>query len=73
MTLKKEKRVWISELGAKDFFYPTDKFIVTEEEIKVKELNYLSTKKGLVAFHVLEGDKNIKENSIIWIDRKDLT
>lgn len=72
MTLKKEKKVWISELGAKNFFYPTDKFVVTEKEIKVNSLSYLSTIKELVALHVLEGDGNIKENSVVWINRKDL-
>jgi hypothetical protein len=72
MTLKKEKRVWISELGAKNFFYPTDKFMVTEKDIRVKSLNFISSKKGLVALHVLEGDKNIKDNTVIWVDSKDL-
>ena len=73
MTLKKEKKVWVSEVGTKNFFYPTDNFIVTEKEIEVQEMTWLSSKQELVALRVISGDRNVKNNTIVWVNKKDLS
>jgi hypothetical protein len=74
MKIKSDTRVYLSELGAKGFLYPSDKFIITDGEMICDMPPYLYSKEhGLVpvrlAVKIGEDRLSQIEHSIFWVDK----
>jgi|LakMenE18May11ns_1017448.scaffolds.fasta_scaffold8026428_1 hypothetical protein len=78
MKIKKDTRVYLSELGAKGFLYPSDTFIVTSEIVNCELIPFLYSKEyGLtpvkVAAKIGEEDISRVESAIFWVDREKIS
>lgn len=71
MILKKETRLFESQLGAKGFIYPKDSFIVLEKNVKAEEVGiFCPTDSSLAA--VLVSTEEDAPRRLFWIDKRKL-
>ena len=71
MILKKETKLFESQLGAKGFIYPKDSFIVLEKNVKAEEVNiFCPTDVNMAA--VLISTQEDAPRRLFWIDKRKL-
>ena len=78
MKIKKDARVYLSELGAKGFLYPSDTFITTSDVVNCDLIPFLYSKEyGLTPVRVTakigEDDISRVESAIFWVDREKIS
>ena len=74
MKIKSDTRIYLSELGAKGFLYPSDRFVTANEEMLCETPPFLYSKEhGLtpvrLATKIGEGGLSQVEHSIFWVER----
>jgi hypothetical protein len=74
MKIKADTRLYLSEVGAKGFLYPSDNFITTDGEMFCELPPYLYSKEhGLtpirLAVKIGEDRLSQAEYSIFWVDK----
>lgn len=77
MKIKKDTRIYLSELGAKGFLYPSDKFITTPKEFLIEVIPYVyDSGSGIIPVKVSadisssDDRLSIKESSIFWVEKR---
>lgn len=71
MILKKETKLFESQLGAKGFIYPKDSFIVLEKNVKAEEVSiFCPTDNNLAA--VLISTQEDTPRKLFWVDKRKL-
>lgn len=69
MILKKETKLFESQLGAKGFIYPKDSFLVLEKNAKAEEVGiFCPTDSNLMA--VLVSIQEDTPKKLFWVDKK---
>jgi hypothetical protein len=69
MFLRKETRLFESQLGAKGFIYPKESFIVLEKNVEAEEVNlFCPIQKNLKAVLVKTDDDTPKK--LFWVENK---
>jgi hypothetical protein len=74
MKIKADTRIYLSELGAKGFLYPSEKFVTTEREMECEMPPLLYIKEhGLTPIRLAAkiGEDRLSqiEHSIFWVDK----
>lgn len=75
MTILPDTRLYLSELGAKGFLYPSENFIMVSDIISCELMPFVYSKEyGLTPVRVTVkiGEDGISrvENTIFWVDKR---
>jgi len=77
MKIKSDTKLYLSELGAKGFLYPSDKFITTPKDFLVETIPYVyDSSYGVIPVKVSadivgpDDRVSVKETSIFWVEKR---
>lgn len=75
MKIKKDTRIYLSELGAKGFLYPSESFVTLPEEVEVERLPLIFDKSSkLIPVRVTgnlgKEELSMKLSTVFWVREK---
>jgi hypothetical protein len=75
MKIKKDTRIYLSELGAKGFLYPSESFVTLPEEVEVERLPLIFDKSSkLIPVRVTgnlgKEELSMKLSTVFWVSEK---
>lgn len=77
MKIKIDSRIYLSELGAKGFLYPSDNFITTATALECDTVQFVYSKeRGVVPVRIVAqiGEEGLStmEGTIFWVSKENL-
>jgi hypothetical protein len=77
MKIKSDTRIYLSEIGAKGFLYPSESFVLSPKEFNIEKIPYVcDSASGVVPVRIMadvttnDDRLSIKESSIFWVEKR---